>query len=120
MSVPIPLIKLPCALPSFGDWIGDVMGQFPMNFSDVKPDFTLQVPNNSGNVSSTSGTRKVGYPFHQNVGILTPRVPQHNIPYNPGPQQPHVNNSFHICDIEMVSLIHRLFSWSNSVNIHHG
>ena len=91
MSVPIPLIKLPCALPSFGDWIGDVMGQFPMNFSDVKPDFTLQVPNNSGNVSSTSGTRKVGYPFHQNVGILTPRLPQQNIPYNPGPQQPHVN-----------------------------
>ena len=51
----------------------------------------VQVPNNNGNVSSTSGTRKVGYPFHQNVGILTPRVPQHNIPYNPGPQQPHVN-----------------------------
>ena len=67
------------------------MGQFPMNFSDVKPDFTLQVPNNSGNVSSTSGTRKVGYPFHQNVGILTPRLPQQNIPYNPGPQQPYVN-----------------------------
>ena len=66
-----------------------------MNFSDVKPDFMVQVPNNSGNVSSTSGTRKVGYPFHQNVGILTPRVPQHNIPYNPGPQQPHVNNHFH-------------------------
>ena len=95
MSVPIPLIKFPSALPSFGDWIGDVMGQFPMNFSDVKPDFMVQMPNNSGNVSSTSGTRKVGYPFHQNVGILTPRLPQQNIPYNPGPQQPHVNNFFH-------------------------
>ena len=41
--LPIPLNKLLCALPSFGDWIGDVMGQFPMNFSDVKPDFMVQV-----------------------------------------------------------------------------
>ena len=30
-------------MPSFGEWIGDVMGQFPMNFTDVKPDFMVQV-----------------------------------------------------------------------------
>ena len=29
--------------PSFGEWIGGVNGQLPMNFSDVKPHFMVPI-----------------------------------------------------------------------------
>ena len=68
---------------------GDVIGQFPMNFSDVKPEFMVSV---SSNKNVTSGTRKFGYPFHYTIGILTPTDTQHvTPPQHPGPQQPYVS-----------------------------
>ena len=69
--------------------IGGVIGQFPMNFSDVKPEFMVSV---SSNKNVTSGTRKFGYPFQNTIGILTPTDTQHvTPPQHPGPQQPYVS-----------------------------
>lgn len=88
--------------PTFGDWIGGVIGgQFPMNITDIQPDFVIS--SGSSN-SSSEGTRKFGRPdlyhqnYYQNVGILTPTQPtqlNYNVGYNQGssgyPSHPVIN-----------------------------
>ena len=84
--------------PSFGDWIGGVIGaNFPMNINDIQPEFVMKEEDEK----DSSGTRKFGRPDpygYQNVGILTPTESpiayQQNVayPHNSGyPQQPYVS-----------------------------
>ncbi len=72
--------------PSFGDWVGGVLGaRFPMNISDIQPEFVIQTSTQSGaeiEPEDPGSTRKFGRNLdyhqmyhHQNVGILTPVSP---------------------------------------------